>query len=117
MPTVRVFQNGQLLGIEEAPPPPLVDISRRQFFQALAKPGYEILTEEEAESALDGVIPAPLVNLINNLPPEVDRFDVRMLVKGAGMFERWHPITVMLAAAWQWDEAETDAFWRFAASL
>jgi len=95
-------------------PPPA--ISDRQFFHALAKRG--LITGEEAKAAVKtGEIPAALQVVINNLPPEYNRFDVEMLISGATVFERHHPTTQVIASTFGWSREQTDEFWRFAATL
>ncbi len=94
------------------PVPPLV--ARWQFFQRLAVMG--IITEQEAEDAVTGTIPAAMLALVNQLPEE-QRFPARMLLKGAGTFERNHVLTPVFASLYDWSEVQTDDFFRAAALL
>lgn len=107
-----------------APPPPepvvLADISDRQFFHALSKPPYEIITKAEALAAVKvGELPASLQAIVDAIPDAEARYDAEMLLSGAKQFERAHPMVAAIAGAMTppWAEAEIDAFWTFAASL
>jgi len=97
--------------IEPLPPPPISD---RQFFQQLASVG--IISEAEALAANAAVIPPPLLAVIEALPAE-QQFAAKMLVSGATVFERDHPMTVAIGAAYGWSPAEIDDFFRDAAQL
>lgn len=91
------------------------EISDRQFFHGLAKQG--IISQAEALEAVGpGILPAALDALVEQMP-EADRFDVRMLLRGATIFQRSHPMTAALAAAFGWGSADTDEFWRFCTGL
>jgi hypothetical protein len=90
-------------------------ISDRQFFQALALQG--VITEAEALDAVGpGVIPAWLDALIDTLP-EDQRFAARMLLRGATIFERSHPMVAVLGVGMGWSDAQIDALWAAAAQL
>lgn len=92
------------------------EISRRQFFQQLAK--MEIITKSEALAALtSGSIPTPLQNIIDQLPTDEDKFNAQMLVIGASTFNRTHPLAEIVRQAMQWTIEQKDQFWRDAASL
>lgn len=97
------------------PPAPLPDISDRQFFQQLAVQG--VITQDEALAAVKtGSIPAALQGLINSLPAD-QQFGATMIVAGATTFQRNHPMTVAIGAAYGWNAAQIDAFFRLAAAL
>ncbi|RWX72603.1 hypothetical protein [Mesorhizobium sp. M2A.F.Ca.ET.039.01.1.1] len=92
-------------------------ISDRQFFQRLAMPPYELITQAEALAAVKtGDIPYAMINLINALP-EASRFPAEMLLSGATEFKRDHPLTATLGMAFGWDAPEVDQFWRDAAAI
>lgn len=99
------------------PPPPPVPtaISDRQFFQQLAIDG--VITEEGAENAVaNGSIPAAMLTLIGALP-DAQQFGARMMLKGATVFERYHPLTVTIGTLYGWTEPQIDELFRAAAVL
>ena len=97
------------------PPPPVPQtISDRQFFQQLAIAG--VISEDEALASNAAVIPAPLLVLIEQLPSD-QQFAAKMLVSGATVFERNHPMTTAIGAAYGWGSAEIDAFFVASAEL
>lgn len=105
---------GPILEYKEPPinPGPISDeISRRQFFQYLAVLG--IITRQEALAALqNGVIPAPLQAIVDQLPTENDQFDAQMFIIGAQNFNRLHWLTDKVRLAMQWTLDQRDDFWR-----
>lgn len=98
------------------PPPPLVpqSISDRQFFHQLAVVG--IITQDDALASNAAVIPPPLLAIIDAMPLE-QQFAAKMLVSGATVFERQHPMTIAIGTAYGWSEAQIDDFFRAAAQL
>lgn len=106
------------LGIPVAdyvPPPEPVpaSISDRQFAHELRTRG--LITQAEALSFVArGEIPAPLQALIDALPTAQARDDAELLLAGATVFERAHPLTAIFAAGFGWDETQTDDFFRAA---
>lgn len=98
------------------PPPAPVpqSISDRQFFQQLAAQG--VISEDEALASCAAVIPAPLLALIEQLPSD-QQFAAKMLVSGATVFERNHPMTIAIASAYGWTSDQLDAFFIAAATL
>lgn len=102
---------------EPAPvPPPLPeDISDRQFFQQLAL--MEVITKQEAMDAVrTGTIPVALQAIIDTLDEDV-KFAAEMLVSGAVIFKRTHPMTYALAAGMGWTQDQVDALWVSAEQL
>ena len=99
-----------------APPAPVPDtISDRQFFQQLAIAG--IISQEEALAAVKtGDIPAALSGFIAALD-DAARFNAEMLLSGATIFARAHPLTDAIAAAQGMTPAQVDDFFRAAAAL
>ncbi len=71
-------------------------ISDRQFFQQLAVAG--IITEAQALASNAAVIPAPLLAIIEEMPQD-QQFAAKMVVSGATVFERNHPITIAIGTA------------------
>lgn len=104
--------------IEIYTPPEVVripeQISRRQFFEALANLGE--ITEDEAFAALSGQIPEAFLPLINSLPTD-QRFSARMMLAGASTFERNHPVVQAIGASPEWGAQKVDALWLAASRL
>lgn len=104
--------------MEEPPPPdpiPVNEISDRQFFQQLAIAG--VITEAEALAAVQtGTIPAALLTFIETMPVE-DQFAAKMLVSGAVIFKRDHPMTGALAEGMQWTDEQLNGLWEAASQL
>lgn len=90
------------------------DISDRQFFQQLCID--KLITEEEALASNAAVIPSAILTLINNLPEEM-RFPAKMLISGATVFERNHPMTTTLGAMLNWSDDQLDNFFMKASQL
>src|ERR1700730_4659558 len=96
-----------------APPPPVPEsISDRQFFQQLAVAG--IITQDQALASNAAVIPAPLLTIINAMPSD-QQFAAKMLVSGATVFDRNHPMTIGIGTAYGWISDQIDAFFTAAA--
>lgn len=98
-------------------PPPAVpaQISDRQFFQALAMAGA--ISQGEALAAVKtGDIPAQMQAVIDGMAG-ADRFAADMMLSGATVFQRAHPMTEALRAAMGWSGAQTDELWRVASEL
>jgi hypothetical protein len=90
-------------------------ISDRQFFQQLAVQG--IIGQADALAAVKtGAMPADLQALINQLPAD-QQFAATMLISGATVFERNHPLTVGIGTAYGWSSAQIDALFIAAAAL
>ncbi len=100
----------------EPPPEPVpATISDRQFFQQAAIGGF--ITEAEALAAVaTGAIPDALETFVSGLPGG-DQFNARMLLSGATVFERAHPMTAAIGAAWGMTSEQVDEFFREAAGL
>lgn len=98
------------------PAPPVPDsISDRQFFQQLAIEG--IISKPEALAAVKiGEVPAALQALINAMP-EQEQFTAEILISGATVFQRSHPMTIAIGAAYGWNSTQMDELWRAAAAL
>jgi len=90
-------------------------ISDRQFFQQLAAQG--IITQAEALAAVKtGTIPATLQAIVNALPPD-QQFPAQMLLSGATVFERKHPLTSAVGSAYGWSSVQVDQFFISAGAL
>ena len=107
----------QVLDLADRPPEPqpIVTLSRRQFYQALALAGY--ITETEALAAMAGVIPAPLSTAIDALADAQEQFTARMLLAGGAEFRRDHPLVEIIGAAHGQSAAQIDQFFATAAML
>ncbi|MCX5571487.1 hypothetical protein [Kaistia nematophila] len=102
---------------EPPPAPPPSEISRRQFFHALAMPDYGLISEAEALAAVQtGAIPAAFEAFITTLPSG-QQFSARMLLAGAATFEFEHPISITFGAVQGWSDEQRANLWRFAAGL
>lgn len=90
-------------------------ISDRQFFQQLAID--LVVSEDEAEAAVaTGTIPIAMLALIDTLP-SVQRFGARMMLKGATVFERHHPLIETIGTLYSWTDEQIDDLFRNAAAL
>ena len=98
-----------------APPAPVpASISDRQFAHELRARG--IISQAEALAFVArGELPSALAALIAGLPAQDARDDAELLIAGATVFERAHPLTVTLAAGFGWSADQTDDFFRAAA--
>ena len=98
------------------PPEPVpATISDRQFFQQLAI--AKVISQEEALAAVKtGDIPSALSGFIAALP-DAARFNAEMLLSGATLFQRAHPLTDAIAAAQGMKPEQVDDFFRAAAAL
>jgi hypothetical protein len=102
------------------PPPPLpppvpAAISDRQFFQQLAVQG--VITPDDALAAVKtGELPTALRQLVSAMPPD-KQFAATMMIAGATVFERYHPLTIAMGTAYGWTAAQIDVLWRVAAEL
>ena len=98
-----------------APEPVPDEISDRQFFQRLAMEGR--ITEAEALAAVaTGTIPVAMQALIAQLPAD-QQFAAKMLVSGATIFRRLHPVADMIRQLYQWSPEQRDAFWLAASKV
>ncbi len=125
----QAYQAWLTAGNTPAPAPvlavavPMV-ITDRQFFQQLAstpKPGATdgstIITQADAIAAVStGTVPSAMQPLINGLPA-AERFAATMKIAGATQFNIADPITLAIAAAYGWSQAQLEAFWTAAANL
>jgi hypothetical protein len=57
-----------------------------------------------------------LLAIINAMPAD-QQFAAKMLVSGATVFERSHPMTVAIGTAYGWTSAQIDALFSAAAAL
>lgn len=123
----EIFANakaGKLGPVADPVVPVPQTISDRQFFHALARSPFNLITQAEALAAVKtGDIPPSLVAVIDKavaggmLPPGMERFDVEMLVSGATVFERLHPTTQLIGGLWGMTEAQVDDLFLAAAAL
>ena len=97
------------------PPDPVPQvISDRQFFTQLVVDG--IITEDDALASNAAVIPPPLLEIIGAMPAD-QQFAAKMLVSGATLFNRTHPMTIAIGTAYGWTPAQIDEFFRAASAL
>ena len=86
------------------------EISDRQFAMGLAIAG--LITQAEALAFVKtGEVPAALQAMIGAIEGDDARFEAEMLVSGATVFKRSHPLVSMIASQVGWTEQQTDQFW------
>lgn len=86
------------------------EISDRQFAMGLAIAG--LITQAEALAFVKtGEVPAALQAMIGAIEDDDARFEAEMLVSGATVFKRSHPLVSMIASQVGWSEQQTDQFW------
>jgi len=91
------------------------EVSDRQFFQQMAIEGR--ITQQEALDAVgSGIIPAAMDALVEQLP-ESQRFAARMLIRGATIYRRDHPVTELIGQLYGMTGAQIDDTWRAAFNL
>lgn len=104
--------HGNVIGTEtitfECPVPN--EISDRQFAMGLAIAGF--ITQAEALAFVKtGEVPTALQVMIDAIEDAVARFEAEMLVSGATVFKRNHPLVSMIASQVGWTEQQADQFW------
>jgi hypothetical protein len=114
------FDGSSIVVTRETPPtpPPVTpeEISHRQFFHGLALQG--VITKDEALAAVKtGTMPALIESFINAITDPNARFNAEILLSGATVFKRSHPLTAQFGAAQGWSSDQIDAFWRACAAL
>lgn len=103
------------LPLEHDPRPVPPEISDRQFFQALAQEG--MISEGDALASVQaGALPPAFDALIAALPASA-QFPARMVVTGATIFRRDHPLTAAFGAWAGKSPAQIDDLFRLAAAL
>lgn len=108
----------QLAAASDAAPRPIVPqtISDRQFFQQAAVAG--IITQDEALAAVTiGAIPVALQAIVDGIQDANEKFGAKMLLSGATVFDRTHPLTEAVGAALGWSRQQVDDFFIQAAGL
>lgn len=91
------------------------EISRREFYQALAVQG-QISNSDAIAAVSTGAIPSVFANAISSLSAN-DQFSAQMILAGAPTFYRNNPLVTVLGTALGWSSTEIDALWTFAATL
>ncbi len=104
----------------DAPAPDILPvpqiISDRQFFQQAAV--LQIITQAEALAAVQtGAIPSVLQTIVDGIADPDQKFAATMLLAGATVFERNHPLTEAVGAALGWTSGQIDQFFISAAQL
>jgi len=97
------------------------EISDRQFAQGLATwQGFgatKPITQAEALAWVKaGTLPASMQQFVDNLPSDA-AFAANMLLSGATIFNRAHPMVATFGQALGMDSAALDAFWIFCSQL
>ena len=92
------------------------EISDRQFYQQAAIAG--MITKEDALAAVrTGFIPAPLQAVVDTVANPDEKFLAEMLLSGATIYKREHPLTDAIGAAFNMTPDDVDAFFIEAAKL
>jgi len=102
--------------VEDVPAHVPQSISDRQFAHGLALQG--LISQEDALAWVKtGDVPAALQALVDEIPDPTIKFSAQMLLAGATVFERDHPMTAQLAAGLGMSSEQVDDLWRAAAAL
>ncbi len=97
------------------PPTPVPQsISDRQFFQQLSI--FGIISEDEALASNRGIIPAPMLAIIDQMPAD-QQFSAKMIISGATVYNRNDPLTIGIGTAYGWTSEQIDDFFRAASAL
>lgn len=108
------YQNGEFIPNPSVPPTPTQPISNRQFYQQLAVLGA--ITEDEAISAVGGVVPGSFENFIKSLPAN-ERFAAAVFLSGATIYQRDDAVVAQLGVYMGWDAQYMNDLWTEAAKL
>ncbi|GLS20142.1 hypothetical protein GCM10007874_31590 [Labrys miyagiensis] len=95
------------------PGPPEI-LTRWQFFAVAALNG--IITQQEAQAALTGTMPAKFTAFIASMPAD-QQFPATMLLTGTQEFHRHHPFVEAFLHANSMTSAQADAIWTQGAAL
>lgn len=111
------LSDGNTLEPYALPSPPVPQqISDRQFFQMSAIDG--IITQDEALAAVaTGTIPPVLQAIVDGIQDPDQQFAAKMLLSGATVFERDHPLTDAVGSSLGWTKEQIDTFFVQAAQL
>lgn len=91
-------------------------ISDRQFFQMAAMDG--LVTMDEALAAVQtGAIPPLLQTIVDGIADPLQQFGAKMLLSGATIYDRNHPLTEAVVAHLGWTSDQVDQFFIQAAKL
>lgn len=106
----------EMYNVEDVPAYVPQSISDRQFAHVLALQG--LISQDEALAWVKtGDVPAALQALVDKIPDPTIKFSAQMLLAGATVFERDHPMTAQLAAGLGMSSEQVDDLWRAAAAL
>lgn len=106
----------EMYNVEDVPAYVPQSISDRQFAHVLALQG--LISQDEALAWVKtGDVPAALQALVDEIPDPTIKFSAQMLLAGATVFERDHPMTAQLAAGLGMSSEQVDDLWRAAAAL
>lgn len=96
--------------------PKVEAISDRQFFQMLAL--SSVITMQEALAAVKtGEIPAAIQVMVDAIEDETERFSAEMILSGATIFRRNHPLTTQIGLAQGMTSQQIDDFFLAASQL
>lgn len=108
--------------VQTVKPPPIPEpvipeeISDRQFAHVLKNRG--VITHAEAMAFVQtGTVPAALAAVVAAIPDQTAREDAELLLAGATVFQRHHPMTEAVRAAMGWTVEQVDALWSDGALL
>lgn len=113
---VAEYESAAAAGPQPVPVPVPHEISDRQFAHQLAK--AQIITQAEALAFVaTGTVPVALQAIVDAIPDVDARFDAQMILSGAVVFKRAHPLTAAIGAAYGFSPEQMDAFFAAAAAL
>jgi hypothetical protein len=96
--------------------PQTMTISKRQFYQQAAVDDF--ITTTEALAAMQiGTIPPLLMNVVNTITVNSEKFKAEMLLTGASDFQRDHPLTLTIGSALSLSNTQIDTFFNEAGLL
>lgn len=104
------------LDIAQATKNGIPDISDRQFAQQLKVAG--LISQAEAMAFVQtGTIPAALKAIVDAIQDQTDREAAELMIAGATVFKRDHPLVVALGQAYGMNWQQLDALWIAAGAL
>lgn len=95
--------------------PPVDTITRKQYFDQLAKQG--IVTQQEADSALNGKLPNSMMSILDTIENITSRYSANQMLSTGESFYRNQPILYYIGNGYGMTEEQTDQLFDDALSL